>query len=160
MEFDKIVLIAVSASAALGALILHLRSKRAVEEEAYVRRRPLKSYEQTLYWRLVNALPDHVVLAQVAMNRCITMRGPHASTLGRETLDFVLCNRAMRIQAVIEVEDESLPVADHRAKIRQLKEEALAIAGIRFIRCSPNSLLSEGYITMEFKSETAARLAA
>ena len=125
MEFDKIILIAVSVSAALGALLLHLRSKRAGEGEAYVRRRPLKSHEQTLYWRLVNALPDHVVLAQVAMNRCLTMRGPHALVLGRETLDFVLCNRAMRILAVIEVEDASRPLADRRAHVRrdQMSEE-------------------------------------
>lgn len=160
MDYLRLVLVLVLLLSIAAALFVYWKSQRVTEEASYACRRPLKSYEQALYWRLVKTLPDHVILAQITMNRCVTIRGPHAATLAKESLDFVICNSAMRILAVIEIEDESRPITDQRQKIELLKEQALNVAGIKVVKCSPKSLLSEGYITMEFNSEPVTRLAA
>ncbi|HYD80173.1 MAG TPA: DUF2726 domain-containing protein [Paucimonas sp.] len=147
---------------AIGAVVAYLKSRKSPDDHhAYVRRRPMKSYEQALYWRLVKTLPEHVVLAQVAMKKCVSTKGPNAAALAHESLDFVICNKAMRILAVIEIEDESRPMSDYRQKVEQLKEEALDAAGINLIKCSPTGLLSEAYIAMEFATANPeTRLAA
>jgi hypothetical protein len=160
MEILKFALILAGAIVVAGIMFMYARSRKAAKESAYVPRRPLKSYEQTLYWRLVKALPDHAVLAQICMNRCVAVKGRNAATLARENLDFVICNKALRILAVIEIEDESRPLTDHRRNIEWLKEEALDAAGIRLIKCSPTSLPSEAYIAMEFGNDSISRLAA
>jgi hypothetical protein len=161
MEPITIALILACILAAASAVFAYARAKRTSGlETEYARRRPLKSCEQTLYWRLLKMLPNHVVLVQVAMSRCVSIKGPNASTLARESLDFVICNRAMRIVAVIEIEDESRSLSDHRQKIEWLKEEAIAGAGIRLLKCSPTGLLSEGYIAMELGNDPESLLAA
>jgi hypothetical protein len=147
----------VTASAAFA----YARMKNAsIAQIEYARRCPLKSCEQTLYWRLAKMLPNHVVLVQFPMSRCVSIKGANAASLARESLDFVICSRSMRIIAVIEIEDESRGLSDHRLKIEWLKEEALAGAGIRLIKCSPTGLLSEGYIAMELNSDAESLLAA
>ncbi len=138
-----------------GACYFYWTRRRAVEQSDYARRRPLNTHEQTLYWRLVNTLPEHVVLAQVAMKRCIATRGPNAEMISRESLDFVICDKSMRMIAAIEIEDDTRPASEYREKIEQIKEEALEVAGIRLIKCTPKSLLSEAYISMEFNNHSS-----
>jgi hypothetical protein len=161
MEPLTTALILAGVLSAASTAFAYARMKNAsIAPTEYARRRPLKSCELTLYWRLVKMLPNHVVLVQVAMSRCVSIKGRNAAILARESLDFVICNRAMRIIAVIEIEDESRPLNDHRLKIAWLKEEALAGAGIRLIKCSPTGLLSEGYIAMELGNDSDTLLAA
>lgn len=162
MDMTRIVLL-ILAMLALGAFLVHMKIKKdSVKESVYARRRPLNSYEQAMYWRLIKALPDRIILAQVAMNRCISAKGPAAAIIACESLDFVICNKAMRILGAIELEDDNHPITEHRQKANQIKEEALEIAGIKLIRCTTSALPSEGYIAMEFRdhSHSETRLAA
>lgn len=121
----------------------------------YARRRPLNSHEQILYWRLADALPNHVVLAQVSMMRCVGVRGPNARVLALENIDFVVCTKTMHIMAAIEITDENRPLNEYRRKVQQIKEDALEAAGIRLIKCTEQTLLSEDYIAMEFNQHTS-----
>ena len=107
--------------------------------------------EQAMYWRLVKSLPDHVVLAKVALNRCVGVKGPAFDILSRESLDFVICNKAMQIIAAIELEDQNAP-SESRQNADQMKENALDIVGIKLLKWSASPLPSEAYITMEFNN--------
>src|SRR5690348_5568166 len=73
MEIDHLalLLLLLSAVTAIGAAIVSFRMRSAdnAEDPAFARRRPLKSCEQALYWRLIKTLPEHVILAQIAMSR-------------------------------------------------------------------------------------------
>jgi hypothetical protein len=158
-----IAMLVLTALGTLGAYLFIRYSRRGpAERSEYARRRPLNTHEQALYWRLVKTLPDHVILAQVAMKRCIASRGPNAEILARESLDFVVCNKSMRMVAAIEIEDNAHARSEYREKVREIKEEALDAAGIRLITCSSQSLLSEAYISMEFNNHSSlmARLVA
>ena len=121
----------------------------------YARRRPLNAHEQVLYWRLAGALPDHVVLAQVSMMRCVGVRGPDVRVLAFENIDFVVCTKTMHIMAAIEITDDNRPLSEYRRKVQQVKEDALEAAGIRLIKCTAQTLLSEDYIAMEFNQHTS-----
>jgi hypothetical protein len=139
----------------LVAGIYHFKPKHVARNSTrYARRRPLNSHEQILYWRLAGTLPEHVVLAQVSMMRCVGARGPNIRILARENIDFVVCNKSMHIMAAIEIIDDNCPISEYRQKVRQLKEDALDAAGIRLIKCTPQTLLSEDYIAMEFNQHT------
>lgn len=129
--------------------------RRSAEKHEYHRRRPLNTYEQAMYWRLVNMLPQHVILAQVAMNRCIATQGKSSDLFANQHLDFVVCTKSMKVVAAIEIADESRPASDYRKKMDELKEEALEMAGIRLLKCSSRSLLTEAYIAMEFNNHSS-----
>jgi hypothetical protein len=140
----------------LAAAIYHYRLEPAGQiPTRYARRRPLNSHEQVLYWRLAGILPEHVVLAQVSMLRCIGARGPNARVLAFEKIDFIVCTKAMHIMAAIEITDENSLLNEYRQKVQQIKEDALDAANIRLIKCTAQALLSEDYIAMEFNQHTS-----
>src|SRR5262249_27946649 len=65
-----------------------------------------------MYFRLVEALPDHVVLAQVAFSALLTARSTGVrNTFDRKVADFVICSKAFEILGVVELDD-----ATHREK--------------------------------------------
>jgi hypothetical protein len=53
-----------------------LRSKRGPSARIwpYFAKKPLTPPEQVLYFRLLNALPDHMVLAQVQLSRMLGVK--------------------------------------------------------------------------------------
>lgn len=95
--------------------------------------------EQVLFWRLDEALPGLIVLAQVAMNRVIEVkRGTPQfmrwfGLISAKSLDFVVCRKDGSTLLAIELDDES-----HRDPKRQKGDEdkgrALAAAGVPLIR--------------------------
>jgi hypothetical protein len=152
METAKMILLLVATCALLAVLTYLTLKKEALQAPtSYTRRRPLSSYEQAMYWRLIRTLPEYVVLAQVAMRRCIGTKGPELATIAHENLDFVVCNKAMHIIAVLEIENSDHSVSEYRQKTDRIKKEALEKAGIKLIQCSSNALLSEARIAMEFQ---------
>jgi len=69
---------------------------------------PLTVREQPMFFRLQEAFPDHVVLAQVAFSALLTAKGTATrNTFDRKVADFVLCSRAFAVIAVIELDDSS-----------------------------------------------------
>jgi hypothetical protein len=71
-------------------------------------RPPLTAREQVMYNRLVQTLPDLVVLPQVSFGALLTARTRAArSSFSRKIADFVVCDRSFKVVAVIELGDKS-----------------------------------------------------
>jgi very-short-patch-repair endonuclease len=87
----------------------HQRSEPAPLSTVPVRgRRPLTAFEQQMYGALVTALPECVILAQVAFSALLTTDGQsHRNRFDRKVADFVVCSRRMTPIAVIELDDSS-----------------------------------------------------
>jgi very-short-patch-repair endonuclease len=106
--------------------------------------------EQILYQRLVAALPDHIVLAQVQLSRVLAVRKDvnrqkWHSRISQKSLDFVICAKDASVVVAIELDDRS-----HQKKIRieadDTKEKALASAGVSLIRWHVGALPDEAAI--------------
>lgn len=88
--------------------------------------------EQAMHNRLVQALPDLVVLAQVSFSALVTARSFAArNTFDRKVADFVVCDKAFRVMAVVELDDSS-----HRGREKEdgAREALLSGAGYRVLR--------------------------
>lgn len=115
---------------AVIAINARKRSRRATGELRA--RHPLTDREQSMYFRLAQTFPEHVVLAQVAFSALLdTHDRPTRSTFDRKVADFVLCSKGFSPIAVIELDDHS-----HRNKERaDAKRDAiLQRAGYRVVR--------------------------
>ena len=106
--------------------------------------------EQILYFRLRNALPDHIILAQVQLSRFLGVKKGNNfhswnNRINRMSADFVVCNKDSSIVAVIELDDES-----HEREIRKAadskKNKALSYAGISIVRWQVKMLPDESKI--------------
>jgi len=120
----------------------------------YYARRLLTNPEQVLYHRLVKALPNHIVLAQVQLSRLLGVKkGVHFASwfnrINRKSVDFVVCQRDGSAVAAIELDDST-----HSRRARQTadatKDKALESAGVRIIRWTVTSLPDESAIRAAF----------
>lgn len=100
--------------------------------------------EQVLYWRLVEALPGHVVLAQVQLSRVLGVAEgasvqPWNNRINRMSYDFVVCTKDVQPICAIELDD-----ASHNRKSRReadaKKDRATAAAGLRLVRWQVNQM--------------------
>ncbi len=101
-------------------------------------KKPLSQPEQILYFRLVQALPDYITLAQVQLSRMLGVKKGNnyqawSNRINRMSADFVVCNKDFSIVAVIELDD-----ATHQRKDRRVadarKDKALESANIQIVR--------------------------
>ncbi|MDI1301753.1 MAG: DUF2726 domain-containing protein [bacterium] len=128
--------------AALAFMALAVRGGKKTKKVAAEQpkaRLPLTKNEQPMYFRLVEALPGHVVLAQVAFSALLTARAAAArNRFDRKVADFVVCTGAFEVVAVIELDDKS-----HKGKeaADAARDEILQGAGYRVLRYSrtPNT---------------------
>ena len=71
-------------------------------------RPPLTAREQAMYNRLVQTLPDLVVLPQVSFGALLTARTRAArSSFSRKIADFVVCDHTFKVVAVVALGDKS-----------------------------------------------------
>lgn len=95
-------------------------------------RRLLTKNEQPMYFRLRAAFPEHVILAQVSFSALVTVRS-HAvrNRFNRKVADFVVCNRAFEVLAVVELDD-----ASHKGKetTDRERDSMLISAGYKVLR--------------------------
>jgi very-short-patch-repair endonuclease len=101
-------------------------------------RKPLSQPEQVLYFRLVKALPGHIILAQVQLSRLLGVKKGNnyqawSNRINRMSADFVVCNKDSSIVAVIEL-DDATHQRDDRQAADSKKDKALASAGVRIVR--------------------------
>jgi very-short-patch-repair endonuclease len=116
-------------------------------------RKPLSVPEQVLYFRLIHALPGHIVLAQVSLSRVLKVdRDLNKSDavawhnrIARMTADFVVCAKDSSVVAVIELDDATHERADRKVADEK-KERALTAAGIHVIRWRAKLLPDEAAI--------------
>lgn len=110
-------------------------------------KRPLSQPEQVLYHRLIRALPEHIVLAQVQVSRVLGVKkGSNFhewnNRINRLSYDFVVCAKDSTVIAAIELDDKSHESAS-RTKADDKKNKASADAGLRLLRWHVRSLPSE-----------------
>jgi hypothetical protein len=103
--------------------------------------------EQVLYYRLVGALPDYIVLAQVQLSRVLGVkRGFNFmawnNRIDRLSLDFLVCLKDSTAVAAIELDDPSHDRPD-RQEADARKAFALRSAGVRLVRWSTKALPDE-----------------
>jgi len=105
------------------------------------RARPvLTKSEQWMYWRLREAFPDSVVLAQVAFSALITSSKRDRNRYSQKVADFVLMDRGLRVIAVIELDDWS---HDGREHLDTARSRLLENAGLRVLRFRGKPELAE-----------------
>ena len=102
--------------------------------------------EQELYLKLVDALPDHIVLAQVAFSQMIRVEGGNDRenfrkrlTARQKVADFVVCDKAFHVAAVVELDDSS---HDRKRAKDAKRDEIVKEAGARTIRWRGTNLPS------------------
>jgi len=127
--------------------IVVLKTRRladSVDEWPFYARRPLSTPEQVLYHRLVKALPDHIILAQVQVSRVLGVKKGFNfhqwnNRINRLSYDYVVCAKDATVLAAIELDDRTHE-STSRARTDAKKEKATAAGGIRLIRWHVNAL--------------------
>ena len=138
--------------------------KRAAEAEAdddrpwpFHSKRPLSQPEQVLYHRLVAALPERIVLAQVQLSRVMGVKkGFNArgwmNRINRMSFDFVVCLKDSTVIAAIELDDRSHESAE-RIEADVKKSRAANAAGIRLVRWNVKGLPDDDDIRHAFEQK-------
>lgn len=117
--------------ASLAALAGDKKGKRATEKPTK-KKLFLTEREQAMHNRLKQSLPDLVVLAQVSFGALLTARSQAArNTFDRKIADFVVCDKALQVLAVIELDDSTHKTK--RAKDAD-RDSMLMGAGYRVLR--------------------------
>lgn len=87
---------------------------------------PLTKNEQPMYFRLVEAFPELIVLAQVSFSALLTSNDRASrNKFDRKTADFVLCTKSFAVVAVIELDD-----ASHNGKAKEDAERDALLASV------------------------------
>lgn len=82
----------------------------------FVSKAPLSPNEQEFFWRLNEALPEHPVLAQVALGALVTakaqpgIKGSWRSAqnqIDKKIVDFVILDDDLRVIALVELDDRT-----------------------------------------------------
>jgi very-short-patch-repair endonuclease len=144
-------------------VVLKAKSQRGTGDEVwpFYAKKPLSQPEQVLYFRLIQALPEHIVLAQVQLSRLLGVKKGNnyqawSNRINRMSADFVVCNKDSSIAAVIELDD-----ATHQRKDRQVadakKDKALASAGVRMVRWQAKTIPDIAAIQSVFMPNTAVK---
>lgn len=106
--------------------------KSGQQQEPITSKRVITQNEQPTFLRLREALPQHIVLAQVAFSALITSKGyTTRSRFNRKVTDFVVLDRSFNVVAIVELDDSS-----HRGREQEDAERdaMLQEAGYTVIR--------------------------
>jgi very-short-patch-repair endonuclease len=119
--------------------------------------------EQVLYHRLVKALPNHIVLAQVQVSRVLGVKKGSRfhewnNRINRMSYDFVVCDKSAAVIAAIELDDKSHGT-ERRRDTDAKKTKATIDAGLKLVRWQVKSLPDEAAIQREIIQKDPARSA-
>ncbi len=144
-----------------AAVLLYLKRQgfldgKGIGSWPFYVKQPLTQPEQILYHRLVKALPEHIVLAQVQVSRVLGVKkGSNFhewnNRINRMSYDFVICTKDSTVLAAIELDDKSHE-SSRRRHADDKKNKATADAGLRFIRWNVKALPDESAIQRELLS--------
>lgn len=128
------------------AIAIRMRSS-GMSSWPFYQKRPMTQAEQMLYFRLVKALPDHLVLAKVHLESFLGVKkGYRASSwsrrIGRSSVDFLVCTRDATIVVAIDLDGKTPETPKRQAENRR-KDLALASAGIKLVRWHVRSMPTE-----------------
>lgn len=143
--FILIIIIGIIISAAI-LMLLKRTPKTPIKdtEWPYYAKKLLSQPEQVLYHRLVDAFPEHIILAQVQLSRALGVKkgfnyGEWNNRINRMSLDFVICRKDSSIVAAIELDDKTHE-QESRKEADSKKNKALESANIRLIRWKVNTI--------------------
>lgn len=122
-----------------------------INEWPFYGKKVLTPPEQILYFRLLDALPDHVILAQVQLSRFLGVKKGHNfhawnNRINRMSADFLICQKDSSVVAAIEL-DDSTHEKKKRKEADQKKDAAIAAAGIPMVRWKVTEIPSVEEIT-------------
>ncbi len=96
------------------------------------RKRLMTDREQAMHDRLTQSLPNLHVMPQVAFSALLTATSRATrNTFDRKVADFVICDSAFQVHAVIELDDKS---HERRKQQDARRDEKLTAAGYRVVR--------------------------
>lgn len=105
-SFVILTIIIVVVIALLGAITQNKKGTKTYD--TVKAKRVITLNEQPLFSRLREALPQHIVLAQVAFSALITSKGyASRSRFNRKVADFVVLDKAYNVVAIVELDDSS-----------------------------------------------------
>jgi very-short-patch-repair endonuclease len=123
---------------AMMILVILSVLKKGESKNRNAKRNPIKGKriitmnEQPTFMKLKEALPEHIILAQVAFSAFMTAQGYATRNLfNRKVADFVVLDKAFNIVAIVELDDSS-----HKGKEKFDAERDAFIqeAGFKVIR--------------------------
>lgn len=92
----------------------------------------LSKREQPMFFRLIESLPEHIVLTQVSFNALIGANTQaDRNSFNRKMTDFVICTKAFEVLAVVELDDSTHNNQEERDNKR---DELLKKAGYNVLR--------------------------
>jgi very-short-patch-repair endonuclease len=163
MMNEMIFLLIVIAAVIVVLVVLKAKSQGSDADEIwpFYAKKLLSQPEQILYFRLVQALPEHIVLAQVQLSRLLGVKKGNNyrawfNRINRMSVDFVVCNKDSSIVAVIELDDATHQKEDRRTADAK-KDKALTSAGIRIVRWHAKSIPDIATIQSTILPTTAAK---
>jgi very-short-patch-repair endonuclease len=120
------------------------RQRHGEGEWPFSAQKPLTRVEQVLYYRLVQTLPEMVVLAQVPLTRFLRVHKGKTwsewhNRISQKSIDFLICERDFTIVAAIELDDGSHDGVA-RVKADTTKNRALTAAGVTLLRWRTHAL--------------------
>lgn len=127
-----IFLIAIIVLAILSVLKNGESKNRNAKRNPIKGKRIITMNEQPTFMKLKEALPEHIILAQVAFSAFMTAQGYATRNLfNRKVADFVVLDKAFNIVAIVELDDSS-----HKGKEKFDEERDALIheAGFKVIR--------------------------
>jgi very-short-patch-repair endonuclease len=142
-----LLIVLVVAAAVLGAFANKLKSRDGLFAKPWpleAKRQLLTERERALYQRLVQSLPNNIVLAQVQLLQVLNFkRGQRTQSIlnrfNQLSLDFLILNPDTSIVAAVELDDAThTREASRQADAR--KDHALKSAGVPLIRWNAKSL--------------------
>ncbi len=96
--------------------------------------------EQILFYRLIEAFPNHLVFAQVSMHMIVKPTYSNRSEntilfnkISRKVFDFVICDKKSNVLCVVELDDSSHNTASGKKRDHD-KNMALKSASIPLVR--------------------------
>jgi len=151
--FPMLVFFVVLAFVALFAIKKLAMREMPVGDWPFYAKKALTQPEQILYHRLIAALPEHIVLAQVQLSRILGVNkgfnfNEWNNRINRLSFDFVVCLKDASAVAAIELDDKTHEHAA-RAGADRRKEKAISSAGIKLIRWQVTALPDTAAIRRE-----------
>ncbi|WP_394782064.1 DUF2726 domain-containing protein [Undibacterium sp.] len=124
---------------ALAAAGWFFYNKKNKGQFDFRKKKPLTEAEEQMYWKLVQALPHHVVLTKVSLPRILSSSTVEArSSIMQKSLDFLICDKDFTLIAAIDIEDKS--PSGNKKRAEEAKKFALDKAGIKLIKWKSSAL--------------------
>ncbi|WP_202732806.1 DUF2726 domain-containing protein [Acinetobacter pittii] len=136
--------------------------KKGESKNRNAKRNPIKGKriitmnEQPTFMKLKEALPEHIILAQVAFSAFMTAQGYATRNLfNRKVADFVVLDKAFNIVAIVELDDSS-----HKGKedFDAERDALIQEAGFKVIRYKRTPELAQIHSDFNIASSSLAQV--